>query len=198
MLERLTFFSDAVFAIAMTLLVIEIRVPHLHELSEQRLGTALLKLLPNYAGFLSSFFVIGRFWVGHHTLFGMLRAADSRLVWSNLFLLAAVAFMPFPTAVFSEYLPLRVGVGLYTLWLTLLGMVNLHLTRVALDNPRLVRPDLDPVQRAERRRGAWIAIWIGAVSFIAGMIDPLLSLAGLAIGSPVVSRIVRGWGKGRR
>ncbi|RDE05002.1 DUF1211 domain-containing protein [Sphingomonas aracearum] len=197
MLERLTFFSDAVFAIAMTLLVIEIRVPHLHELSDRHLGQALLNLLPNYAGFLSSFFVIGRFWVGHHTLFGMLRAADSRLVWSNLFLLATVAFMPFPTAIFSEYLQLRVGVGLYTFWLTLIGVVNLVLTRAALDNPRLVRPDLDPAQRRARRRGAWIAIWIGAISFAAGMVSPLLSLAGLAIGSPVVSRIVRGR-EGRR
>ena len=82
-LERMTFFSDAVFAIAMTLLVIEVRVPEIHVHSDLALGQALLDLLPKYIGFVVSFMVVGRFWVGHHAVMGLLKGLDRRLVWIN-------------------------------------------------------------------------------------------------------------------
>ncbi len=101
-LERLTFFSDAVFAIAMTLLVVEVKLPALHHPTGPQLGQALLDLIPNYVGFLVSFLVLGRFWLAHHEVMGLLKAADKRLVSVNLFLLLGVAFMPFPTAIISD------------------------------------------------------------------------------------------------
>ena len=191
MLERLTFFSDAVFAIAITLLVIEVQLPPVHPVSEEALGQALVDLLPNYIGFLSSFLVIGRFWISHHELFGMLKASDHRLIWANLFLLLAIAFMPFPTAVFSEHVQLRVGVGLYGAWLTLIGMLNRRLARMALGNPLLVRDDIDAATIAGKLHGTWTAILIGATAFVAGMIHPLLALIALAIGGPLYGWLFR-------
>ncbi len=77
-LERMTFFSDAIFAIAMTLLVVEVKLPALHHPTGPELGQALWALLPNYVGFLVSFLVLGRFWIIHHDVMGLLRAATPR------------------------------------------------------------------------------------------------------------------------
>lgn len=191
LLERLTFFSDAVFAIAMTLLVIDLKLPHLPHATDAALGQALVDLMTHYIGFVASFLVIGRFWVSHHELFGMLDRSNMKLVWANLFFLLAVAFTPFPTAILSEYASLRVGVGFYTVWLMVLGCANVVLTRTALAGHRLLRTDVDEMAFDLRRRTAWVAVVIGGLSFAAGMIHPLLTFAALAIGSPLVSRFVR-------
>lgn len=190
-LERLTFFSDAVFAIAITLLVIEVRPPHVSHHDNQALAQALVNLLPNYIGFVVSFLVLGRFWVVHHNVFGLLKAADHRLVWTNLLFLMVVAFMPFPTAVLSEYTGLRVGVGLYTAWLTLLGLMNRLVIRTALKNARLVHDDVEATTIATQLRNSWISITLGTVSFLLGMIMPVLAVAALVIGSPLIGYIVR-------
>ncbi len=190
-LERLTFFSDAVFAIAMTLLVIEIKVPEIHALSDRELGQALLRQIPKYVGFVISFIVVARFWVGHHRVMGLLRATSPRLIWANLIFLLMVAFMPFPTAVLSEYVELRVAVGLYTGWLVLLGIANRWVIQTALKDPALLRDDADPGERRAILRASWISPAIGAVAFGVGMIEPLAAPVALVIGSMVFGRVLR-------
>jgi len=190
MLERLTFFSDAVFAIAMTLLVIEVRLPHLEAHTDAALGAALAGLIPNYVGFLISFLVLGRFWVAHHIVMAELRAAPPRLVWVNLLFLLAVAFMPFPTAVISEYGGLRVGVGFYAGWLVVLGLVNHLLMRIANDK-RLIADGVDPAQLTRHVRASAIPLLIGSSAFVLGMIDPRLALIAFIGGGPLFSWAIR-------
>jgi uncharacterized membrane protein len=98
--NRLEAFSDGVFAIVMTLLVIEIRPPEVEEGGS--LGQALWDLWPNYAGYLVSFLVIGMMWLNHHRIFEQVRAVDSPLLLLNLILLLWTALLPFPTAVMAE------------------------------------------------------------------------------------------------
>ncbi len=103
-LDRLIFFSDAVFAIAITLLALEIRLPPgLGELSNEELRQQLVAIWPSYLGFAISFLVIGSFWMGHFRQFRCMTRYDNRLLFLNLCSLMAVAFIPFPTAVLSEY-----------------------------------------------------------------------------------------------
>ncbi|MEO7505060.1 MAG: TMEM175 family protein [Sphingomicrobium sp.] len=98
-LDRLVFFSDAVFAIAITLLVLEIHVPSLpRQASTEAFQAALLNLFPSFFAFVLSFLVIGRFWMGHHERFAALRHFDHRLTWPNMLYLLTIAFMPFSTA----------------------------------------------------------------------------------------------------
>ncbi|MEG3124359.1 TMEM175 family protein [Sphingomonas sp. GB1N7] len=187
----MTFFSDAVFAIAMTLLVIEVRVPEVHLRTDAALAQALVDQLPKYIGFVVSFMVVGRFWVGHHRTMGLLKGLNPRLVWINLLFLMAVAFMPFPTAVFSDYVELRVGVGLYAGWLMVLGIMNHWLIAGALRNPAVLRDDADPADVRMMRRSSWIPLIIGSLAFAVGMVRPLWALIVLTFGSPVIGWLVR-------
>ena len=189
-LARLTFFSDAVFAIAMTLLVVEVKLPHLEVFGEAALGDALLSLIPEYVGFLISFLVLGRFWAGHHSLMGHLQAASPRLVWANLLLLLGVAFMPFPTAVVSTYAGLRVGIGFYAGWLLLLGLLNRRLIKVAVADPALIAPGVDPVIWHQHLMRTWIPIAIAASAFALAMVTPMAGLISLIVGSPLISVVL--------
>jgi len=179
-LERLTFFSDAVLAIAITLLVIEIRLPEIH-FDERTLAQALVDLIPRYIGFVVSFFVVGRFWIAHHRMFGMLKATEPRLTWANLVLLMAIAFMPFTTAVISESAQLRVGIGFYAGWL-------IH---VALGDRHLVRDGVDEVAIRAHVRDSAIPLIIGVTAFAAGMVAPVLAMAVLILGTPLIGWLVR-------
>ena len=190
-LERMTFFSDAVFAIAMTLLVVEVKVPHIARLDETLLAQGLLDLIPNYIGFLVSFLVLGRFWVSHHMIMGQLRATSQKLVWANLYLLLAVAFMPFPTAVVGEYVQLRVAVGFYAVWLVLLGLLNRRLIRIAIRDEALRRADVAADMLYPHLRASWIPILIGSLAFAGGMVSPWIALGVLVIGSPIISLLLR-------
>jgi uncharacterized membrane protein len=190
-LERLTFFSDAVFAIAITLLVIEVHVPEVHPVSEAGLQHALLELIPKYIGFLVSFFVIGRFWLGHHRMFGMLRRTSNKLVFANLLLLLGIAFMPFPTAVFSEYAGLTTSTALYTGWLIVVGMFHARLVGIAVKDENLLDPDFDPVARRQLLIGRWLPIALGVLAMAAVLVHPALPLLVLVIGPLIGSVVVR-------
>ncbi len=100
--NRLEAFSDGVIAIAITLLVLEIRVPEAHGAAE--LWRALWELWPAYLGYLISFLIIGIMWANHHTIFRYIGRTDHYLVVINLLLLLCIAFIPFPTALLAEYL----------------------------------------------------------------------------------------------
>ena len=101
--QRLEAFSDGVFAIAITLLILDVRVPR--DLPETtRLIDALLANWPSYFAFLTSFATIGIMWVNHHRLFGCIARADhGLLIWNGLLLLG-ITFVPFPTALIAEYI----------------------------------------------------------------------------------------------
>ncbi|MBS0029959.1 TMEM175 family protein [Chitinophaga sp. 22321] len=103
-IERMILFSDAVFAIAITLLIIEIKVPHLQDdYNNARVIHAYLELAPKFLGFFVSFFFIGLYWTVHHQLMGYLVNYNQPLVWLNLSFLLSIVLFPFSTALDSEY-----------------------------------------------------------------------------------------------
>jgi uncharacterized membrane protein len=99
--NRLEAFSDGVFAIAITLLVLEIDVP---SADSPDLWHQLKELWPSFAAYLVSFMVIGIIWVNHHGVIDHLRRADRPVLYLNLALLLTVGFLPYPTAVMAEHL----------------------------------------------------------------------------------------------
>jgi uncharacterized membrane protein len=103
-LERMILFSDAVFAIAITLLVLEIKVPAELINSDEVLLNKLLNMIPKFIGFFISFFVVGQYWVVHHKLFGFVNNYNGKLLWLNLVFLLSIVLMPFSTALYSEHI----------------------------------------------------------------------------------------------
>lgn len=103
---RLEAFSDGVFAIAITLLILELKVPSLisADISSASLGKALLQQWPSYFSLVTSFFTILVMWVHHHTIFSHVRKTDAWVHFANGCLLLLVTFVPYPTSVLAKYL----------------------------------------------------------------------------------------------
>jgi uncharacterized membrane protein len=103
-----------VLAIAITLLVLEIRVPHLAAPGDAREALAALAALgPKFLGYLLSFLFIAVFWVNHHRFFRLVRQVDLGLLWLNILLLLALSFIPFPTGLIGEYPINPTGLALF-------------------------------------------------------------------------------------
>src|ERR1700754_1903439 len=97
-LERIAFFSDAVFAIAITLLILEIHIePYGPEVTAWEAFVEFLRLIPQFIGVIVSFFLISMHWRRHHQLFGELTNYDSRLISLNFLILLSIIFLPFST-----------------------------------------------------------------------------------------------------
>jgi uncharacterized membrane protein len=115
--SRIETFSDGVFAIAITILVLEIKIPSQSAVASSGLAAALLTIWPSYLAFIISFITILVMWSHHHWIFTAIRSADLPLVYWNGLLLLLVTFVPFPTGLLAEYLlhpDAKVAASLYT------------------------------------------------------------------------------------
>ena len=128
-IERMILFSDAVFAIAITLLIIEIKAPHAEDKTSLTLWISLINMIPKFIGFFISFMVIGIYWITHHKLFGFVKDYDTKLLWLNLFFLLTIVFMPFSSALYSENINVNLAFIIYCLNVVASGMINLWLWR---------------------------------------------------------------------
>jgi uncharacterized membrane protein len=148
---RIEAFSDGVFAIAITLLVLDLKVPR--DLPDgQTLAGALLAQWPAYLAFASSFMTILIMWVNHHRIFTLVGRSDSRLLFFNGLLLMGVTVVPFPTALVAEYLRhdgQRTAALVYNATFIVIAICFNLLWRTAAVNDRLLHPHADPraVQR---------------------------------------------------
>ena len=170
--SRIEAFSDGVFAIAATLLVLELKVPHVEP---GELGGTLLGNWPSYATYVVSFLVIGIIWVNHHAVLERIRKVDRALLFLNLVFLMAVAVIPFPTALLADYLKAghdeHLAAAVYGGSMTLMGVTFGSIWAYAVLSGDLLHEGIDP---ARARRSLWI--------FAAG--NPLYVLA---IGASLLS-----------
>lgn len=149
---RILALSDGVFAIAITLLILEIAVPATTTNAE--LPSALLRLWPRYLAYVVSFVVIARFWMTHRLAFRLIARDDGVLVWLNLLMLMLVAFLPFPTAVVGAHAGLPAAAVLYATSVILASIASAAYWWYASGRGNLLRPDVGRGQvRALRARG---------------------------------------------
>ncbi len=138
---RIEAFSDGIFAIAITLLILEIHVPH-----EEPLGRALLGLWPSYLAFLASFAMIGVMWMNHHRLFNLIARSDQALLALNLLLMLGVTVVPFTTAVVAAHIDstgARTAVIVYSGWWVFIAVAFNLLWRHASAGDRLLEKNVD-------------------------------------------------------
>ena len=150
---RIEAFSDGVFAIAITLLVLDIRVPP-SEFDDLWQGIA--DEWPAYFGFATSFLTIGAYWLLHHGVFRRLRYADANIIRLNLLLLMAVSFLPFPTRLMAEAIhnvdAERAAVITYGLNLFVISVLFGVMWEVAARHPALLEPEVTPAEVDAYRR----------------------------------------------
>lgn len=155
---RLEAFSDGVFVIAITILILELSVPELpktlpKELIAQELGRKLLELWPGkLVAYILSFVMIGTYWVTHHMAFHHIRRSDRTLLWLNITFLLCVSFIPFPTALLGHYFEQRIAVIIYSATLGFTSLVAQALWMYAARGHRLVDKDISPEVVAEVSR----------------------------------------------
>jgi uncharacterized membrane protein len=179
---RLEAFSDGVFAIAITLLVLEIRVPPPEvTLEGTGLFRALLGLWPSYLGYLISFITIGVMWANHHSMFELICRTDRYFLLLSVFFLMCIAFLPFPTAVLAEYLPQpagrRVAVAGYSATFVIIALAYNALWWYAVRGGRLLAPtaDMSSVRTISRRYLIGPTAYF--LSFLLAFVNPWASLA---------------------
>jgi uncharacterized membrane protein len=171
-------FSDGVFAIAITLLVLELSVP---EGSGDDLLGALVKQWPSYLAYVVSFATIGAVWIKHTVITEYLDRATSVLIRLNLLLLLVVSFLPFPTRLVAEYIEEdeaeRVATTVYGLNLLLAGLVVGLLWRYAV-REQLVRPDATDEEVAMLTRQLVPSLAFYVVMILLGLFAPVLAVIG--------------------
>lgn len=171
------------FAIAITLLIIEIGVPHVGEF--ESLFEDLVHLWPSYLGYAISFLVIGTVWANHHNRFRLISRSDHILLFLNILFLMCVAFIPFPTALLAEYirddLHRITAVAVYSGTLAVTAVFFTLLWLYAAGNHRLVHRELDPsLLRAMARRYVLGTI-LYILAFALAFVSPAASLALIVI-----------------
>jgi uncharacterized membrane protein len=174
---RLEMFSDGVFAIAITLLVLEINVPNgpdgtlWHELKDQ---------WPSYAAYLVSFFVIGIIWINHHGILEHITKVDYGVLYINLAVLATVAFLPFPTALLAEHLRTgadeEVAAAVYNGSMALMGISSGLLWLYISRHPDLHGPSLTEEEIRRTNRFALIGGPAYLVAIALAFVSPPLTL----------------------
>lgn len=139
--QRLEALTDATFAIIMTLLVLELRVPEEgtgHELVQQ-----LKALLPSIVSFVISFIVLGVYWNAHHTQFRYIKKVSHTLVWLNILYLLILSFVPFSAALLGRHHTAQVSIVMYASNLLLATITHFVLWRYATHKHRLTDPWVD-------------------------------------------------------
>jgi uncharacterized membrane protein len=179
-LDRLVAFSDAVLAISITLLVLGLEVPSVHKVPEQDLPKFLIDSLPSMLAYVTSFFLVGMYWLQHYVIFHYVSHANRMLVfWNGLFLLS-VSFLPFPTGLQAVYRGDRLAVVFFACAHILCGMSLLALWFYATHRHRLVAGEIPPqvVQSMTRRiaigpvlsvlaiAASFFSVWAGKLFFL--------------------------------
>ena len=189
---RVEAFSDGVFAIAITLLVLDIRIePEQYD----HLLKALADEWSSYFAYVTSFFTVGSVWIAHHALFTRLKYIDPVLLRLNLVLLLVAAFLPFPTAVLSQAFEEstrseRAAVAFYGLTALAIELILRAMIRYASTKPELVEGEVPPLPKSERgwratigSAGYTVAIVLGVLLLphIAGAFYLVIALRGVLV-----------------
>jgi uncharacterized membrane protein len=173
--DRLEAFSDGVFAVALTLLILELNPPHIADHSSlSQYAAAIAPLIPKVISFVLTFVIICIHWVGHHYFFRHLRQAPLGLVWLNNLFLLWLCFMPFPTAMLGDHPTDQFPILLYSVNQLLAALTFFAFRNYASNNQLFVD---EASAKAMGPRHSIPAITIFTISILFAFVNVYLSLA---------------------
>jgi TMEM175 potassium channel family protein len=186
-------FSDGVFAIAITLLVLDIRVP---EADFDHLWHGIAHQWPAYLAYLTSFMTIGGVWLAHHAMFGRLRYVDATLMRINLLVLLAASFLPFPTRLMAEAIrntdAERAAVIVYGGSLLVISLLLAAMWRAIAERPQLLRPEVSEREVDAILRATAPNIGFYVLVTLLAIVAPHVAAFGYLLGSIAVVLRARG------
>jgi uncharacterized membrane protein len=142
-IARLTSFSDGVFAIAVTLLVFNLKVPHIPAANVHRLLPGVIKdMIPMFLTYLVTFLIIGIYWTFHHRMLNIVNRADGPFLWMNIWYLLAISFIPFPTALVGAYFREVTSFIFYIGSVTVVGALSAIMLAYASGKRRLIKDSI--------------------------------------------------------
>ncbi|WP_199141320.1 TMEM175 family protein [Pedobacter sp. ASV12] len=169
-IERMILFTDAVFAIAITLLVIEIKPPHIpHGATPSQMADQLLSLSPLFIGFIISFFVIAIYWRSHHRLFSFIKDYDDKLIWLNFLFLFTIILMPFSSAYYSEHTAYALPYYFYCANVAATGLLNYALLAYIIKHRGRISEGFDDVRARQLAR--WRTLVVPGIFLLGVMMD---------------------------
>jgi uncharacterized membrane protein len=196
-IERFTYFSDAVFAISITLLIIEIRIPPLPAApTDKLLWHSLAEMGLRFLGFLISFGIVGHYWSVHHRIFGYVIKNSTSLIWINLGFLLTVVTLPFTAGLlgeYSSYTNIKIPYAIYTFNMCLTGIMN-YWVWIYVSNPKrkmLTRQ----ISKARINLGVYRSLVIPIIfliSLLIFFISPIVAYCSL-----LLIPIILHWGMGK-
>jgi len=180
---RIEAFSDGVFAVAITLLVFDLKVPTpsaLEAITVAGLAKALYQQWPSYLAFVTSFATILIMWVSHHSIFKMVYKSDSPFLFANGLLLMLVTVVPFPTSLVSEYLTTPAAAIACAVYAGLFVLINIAynlLWWTASHKRTLLNPDVSPAQVKIHARSIYVGFPIYLLATLLAFLNPYLTIS---------------------
>lgn len=171
--NRLEAFSDGVIAIIITLLVLEIKVPHIDgEVNTQKIIAALVSIAPKFFSWALSFFMLLIMWVNHHRIFNEIDKTNNTLLWLNGLLLFFMSFVPFPTAFLGDYFTQSASTFFFGICLMLVGIAFYFLRIYIVKNPELLKKE----SNVGHQQKLAIKTLIGPAFYFIGAISSFISV----------------------
>jgi uncharacterized membrane protein len=179
--SRVEAFSDGVFGIALTLLILGIKVPDLSNLaSNDKLFTSLINLWPSYFAFILSFAAVLIMWINHHGFFKYLKRINSAFLFANGFLLLTVTFINFPTAVLARYFDtpaFNIASAFYCGSMVLISVAFNILWFTSAYKRKLVKDEISDALIIKIRNAYWFGFFIYLAAFIISFFLPFVGLS---------------------
>jgi uncharacterized membrane protein len=193
--ERLTLFSDAIFAFAMTLLAVNVRVPEIAQnVVSSQLSVELANLLPKLVGYGLSFFISASYWIFYHRIFVNIKRYDLTLIWLNIVFLFFVVLIPFPSDLIGRFLSQQISMIIYSIMMAATGLVLSLIWLHASTHHRLIDESLSKLAIKRMSVRTFVAPIVFLVSIPAssalGIFTPILWVSVWPIGS-LITRYYR-------
>jgi len=177
--QRIEAFSDGVFAIAITLLILDIRMPTGHTITDQSLVEKLWSIWPSYFAYILSFIVIGIYWVNHHYIFQIYEKTNHIFNLLNVFFLMCISFLPFPTYILGTNLlnegEERTTIAFYIFGLLLPAIAWFICWQYACSH-NLINPNLSPTFISYISKQYILTIILYSIALLSTLVQPLLGL----------------------
>ncbi|MCZ4225179.1 TMEM175 family protein [Pedobacter rhodius] len=172
-IERMILFTDAVFAIAITLLIIEIKAPEIHHgMTFAGMANQLLNLIPKFIGFIISFFVIAIYWRSHHRMFSFIKDYDDKLIWLNFFFLFSIILMPFSSAYYSDNPMFSLPFWFYSLNIAFTGLLNYAMLAYIIKHRGRISDGFNDIKARQLAR--WRTLIVPAIFSFGVVLDSVL------------------------